>query len=140
MRAVVGSQRHIVLTVEPGLVEVRVVRILTPFLTDRFVRHGACDGIDPDDSGHRPDAARDPGLAGERLFPAARWWVPAVNRRLHEVHVADISLVLLLRRNLLTVGRPRERRRCARRPTGVARSVSEVLHAVGRELAVLAGG
>ena len=80
------------------------------------------------------------GSPGERILPRAQHRVPAVDRRLDEIHVADLALVLLLRRDLLAVGRPRQRRRRARRPAGVARRVAEVLLAVGRELALLAGG
>ena len=83
---------------------------------------------------------RDVRIAGERILPRAQHRMAAVDRRLDEVHVADLPLVLLLRRDLLAVGRPRQRRRRARRPAGVARRVAEVLHAVGRELALLAGG
>ena len=109
----------------------------------RAVKVGAVEqarhlaGVDVDD-----DAAdhRDDGIAGQRVFPRAEHRMAAVDRRLDQVHVADIPLVLLLRRDLFAVGRPRERRRGARRPAGIARRVAEVLHAVGRELALLAGG
>ena len=80
------------------------------------------------------------GIARERVLPRAKHRVAAVDRRLDEVHVADLPLVLLLRRDLLAVRRPRQRRARARRPAGVARRVAEVLRAVGRELALLAGG
>ena len=94
-------------------------------------------GVDVDD-----DAADhgDVGIAGERILPRAEHRVAAVDRRLDQVHVADLALVLLLRRDLLAVGRPRQRRRGAGRPAGVAGRVAEVLRAVGRELALLAGG
>ena len=94
-------------------------------------------GVDVDD-----DAADhgDVGIAGQRVLPRAEDRMAAVDRRLDQVHVADLPLVLLLRRDLLAVGRPRQRRRGAGDPARVARRVAEVLRAVGRELALLAGG
>ena len=98
-------------------------------------RHLARVDVDDDAADHR-----DVRIAGQRILPGAQDGVAAVDRRLDQVHVADLALVLLLRRDLLAVGRPRQRRRGAGGPSGVARRVAEVLHAVGRELALLAGG
>ena len=60
--------------------------------------HRAGFQVDDDAVNHR-----DRRVAGERRFPLAKHRVPAVHRRLHEVHVADLPLVLLLRRDLLAV-------------------------------------
>ena len=48
-------------------------------------------------------------VAGQRVLPHAQRRV--ADRRLDEVHLADVALVLLLRRDLLRVGRPRARSR-----------------------------
>ena len=56
-----------------------------------------------------------------------------------EVHVADLALILLERRDLLRVGRPDENRAIALDPASVVGGVAEVFHAVLRELRLLAG-
>ena len=47
--------------------------------------------------------------------------------RVDQVHLADLALVLLLRRDLLRVGRPRHHRAVAAAPAGVVGGVAEVL-------------
>ena len=72
-------------------------------------------------------------VAGQRVLPGPQHRV--ADLRLDEVHVADLALVLLVRGDLLRVGRPQHDGALARRPAGVVGGVAEVLHAVGRERA-----
>ena len=58
--------------------------------------------------------------------------------RVDEIHLADVALILLERRDLLRVGRPDENRAIAVRPAGVVRGVAEVLHAIAGELRLAA--
>src|SRR5687768_9403635 len=80
---------------------------------------------------------RDDPVAGKRAFPRLEHLL--TDLRLDEVHVADVSLILLLRRDLPRIGRPEQDRAIAAHPTGVVGGVAEILHAIGGELPLLAG-
>ncbi len=89
--------------------------------------------LEPDDlSGIDLDADalnhRDRVVARQRILPRLQRRMPGV--RVDEVHLADASLILLERRDLLRVRRPDEDRPIAARPSGVVRRVAEILHAV----------
>ena len=89
-------------------------------------------GVDVDDDAveHRHDL-----VAGQRELRDAQRRVSDGGR--DEVHLADLALVLLLRRDLLRVGRPERDGAIAAAPAGVVGGVAEVLDAVGGQLPFL---
>ncbi len=103
-------------------------------------RHAQADdaaargGVEVDD--HALDH-RHHAIAGQRVLPRVESRV--TDRRVHDVHLAHVALVLLERGDLAGIRRPQHDRAVAARPAGVVRRVAVVLHAVGRELRVLAG-
>src|SRR5262245_24393177 len=61
------------------------------------------------------------------------------NFGIDQVHLADLTLVLLEGRDLLRVGRPHEDRTVAAGPAGVVGGVAEILDAVGGQRRLAAG-
>ncbi len=59
--------------------------------------------------------------------------------RVDQIHLADVALVLLKRRDFLRVRRPHEDWPIAASPSGVVGGIAEILHAVLRQLRLLAG-
>ena len=74
-------------------------------------------------------------VARQRIFP--RLQLRMADLGADQVHLADASLVLLKRRDLLRIGRPHQNRAVAAGPSGVVRGVAEIFHAVGGELRFL---
>ena len=105
----------------------RIRRHVEPHDVRPTVRHQVDD---------HPADAKDHAVARERILPRVELRTTRVRR--DEVHLANAAPVVLERRDLLRVRRPREDRPVAVRPPGVVRCVTEVLDAVGRQLDVLA--
>ena len=81
---------------------------------------------------HRHDA-----VARQRILPCAELGVSDLG--LHEIHLADVALILLERGQLLGVGRPGKNRAIGVHPAGVVGGVAEVFHAIGGDLRLLIG-
>ncbi len=119
----IGAPLHVVpLAVAAG----QVVTERRPVLVGRHLQadNGLGSNIDHDAVNHRHDL-----VARQRVFPRLQGRVPDL--RVDEVHLANLALVLLERRDLLRIGRPAHNRPVALRPAGVIGRVAEVRHAIG---------
>ena len=76
-------------------------------------------------------------VAGQRVLPRLERRV--TDLRPHEVHVADVPLVLLKGCDLFRVGRPDQDGPVALRPAGVVGRVAEILHAISGQRPLRAG-
>ena len=81
---------------------------------------------------------RDDAVTGERIGPRRQHRMPGV--RVDQVHHPHAALVLLEGRDLPRVGRPHHDRAVRVLPARIVRRIAEALHAVLRELRLLAGG
>src|SRR6266550_8001272 len=79
----------------------------------------------------------DRAVAGERILPRLQFRMADLRR--DEVHVADVPLVLLERRDSPRVRRPDHDRSIAPYPAGVVGCVAKILLAVGGELGLATG-
>ena len=122
------------LHVAPDLVARDVVAQRRSMLIGRHLqpRHLARLYVDDDPLNHR-----DRRIARQRVLPRLQHRMPDL--RLDQVHLADAALILLIRGDLLRVGRPRHDWAIAVRPSRVVGRVAEVFHAVERQLRFLVG-
>ena len=78
-------------------------------------------------------------------FIAGQWILPRLQLRMadasvDQVHFAYAALVLLKSRNFARIRRPHKHRTIAMDPSRIVRRVPKILHPVGRELRLTAGG
>ena len=128
-----GDERHgravqAPLDVAPVAAARHVVAKRGPMLVGRHPQPDDLPAVDVDDKAVNH---RDRLVAGQRILPGLQRRM--ADLRVDEIHLTDIPLILLERRDLLRVGRPFDDRPIASHPAGVVRGVSEVLDAVFRE-------
>ena len=86
-------------------------------------------GVHVDDHAMNLD---DLSILRQRIFPGFE--LRRTNIRRHQIHIADVTLILLKSRHLFRIRRPANYRTVAVRPARIVRRIAKIFDAVGRQL------